>query len=230
MTGDSGSGDGSSRMPASGTGIRVVLADDHEMVREALARILQESGKIQVVAQAKHAAQALEVVRASRPDVVVLDYSMPDQGAPAVIVKLLRLPAPARILVLTVHENIHYAVRALESGAHGYLIKSAAVDELVEAIETVHRGRLYLSPRVSQDVLQHLRRPRRQRVGLDSLSEREFDLLRMLGAGKTLQRCAEQMKVSTSTASTYRSRILDKLGLKSTAELIRFALDHDIVG
>jgi DNA-binding NarL/FixJ family response regulator len=206
------------------------LADDHEMVREALARILEDSGRISVVAQASDATEALKAVQDSAPEVVVLDYSMPGQDAPALIEQILQSSRDTKILVLTVHENIHYAIRALEAGADGYLIKSAAVDELVEGIETVHRRRTYLSPRVSQEVLQHLRRPKRERVGLDALSQREFDLLRMLGVGKTLQQCAVQMKVSTSTASTYRARILEKLNLTSTAELIRFAIDHDVAG
>jgi len=162
--------------------------------------------------------------------VVVLDYSMPSQDAPAVIEKLLRLSPRIKILVLTVHENIHYAVRVLEAGAHGYLIKSAAVDELVEGIDTVHHGGIHVSRQISQEVLQHLRRPKRERVGLASLSQREFDLLRMLGAGKSLQESAKQMKISTSTASTYRARIMDKLKLTTTAELIRFALEHDFSG
>jgi DNA-binding NarL/FixJ family response regulator len=210
--------------------IRVVLADDHEMVREALARILEESGKITIVAQASDGAQTLDAVRLLQPEVIVLDYSMPNQDAPQVIERLLRQSPHVRILVLTVHENIHYAVRVLESGAHGYLIKSAAVDELVKGIDTVRQGRIYISPRVSQEVLHHLRRPKRERVGLESLSQREFDFLRILGAGKTLQQCAKQMKISTSTASTYRARIMDKLNLRSTAELIRFALEQDVVG
>ena len=210
------------------TPIRVVLAHDHDMVRQALARILEESGRVKVVAQARDGRQVLDAVRDAQPQVVVLDYSMPGQDAPAVIEKLLRLYSGVKILILTVHENIHSAVRVLEAGAHGYLIKSAAVDELVEAIDTVHQGRVYVSPRVSQEVLEHLRRPKRQRVGLQSLSQREFDLLRMLGSGKTLQQCAQQMKIGTSTASTYRARIMEKLGLTSTAELIRFALEHGI--
>jgi len=208
--------------------IRVVLADDHEMVREALARILDECGRIRVVAQASNAAQALGAVRNSKPDVLVLDYSMPAQDAPQTIERLLRSAPELKILVLTVHENIHYALRVLESGAHGYLIKSGAVEELVEGIESVHQGRIYVSPRISQEVLQHLRRPKSQRSGLESLSQREFAFLRILGAGKSLQECAKQMKISTSTASTYRARIMEKLNLSSTAELIRFALENDV--
>ncbi len=210
--------------------IRVVLADDHEMVRQALARILQESGVVDVVDQAHDGPHTLDVVQASQPEVVVLDYSMPGQDAALVIEGLLRLSPQIKILILTVHENIHYAVRILEAGAHGYLIKSAAVEQLVEAIQTVHQGGIYLSPQVAQEVLRHLRQPKRQRVGLESLSQREFDFLRLLGAGRTLQEAARQMKISPSTASTYRSRIMEKLNLSSTAELIRFALEQDIVG
>ncbi|MEM9657565.1 MAG: response regulator transcription factor [Planctomycetota bacterium] len=217
-------------MPTLTTQIRVVLADDHEMVREALARILDDSGKVIVVAQACSSEQTIEMVRASQPEVVVLDYSMPSGDASATIGAALRASPGVKVLMLTVHENIHYAIRALEAGAAGYLIKSAAVDELVEGIETVHRGGIYLSPKVSPEVLQHLRQPKRQRVGLASLSQREFDLLRLLGAGKTLSECAAQMDVSSSTASTYRSRIMEKLNLSSTAEMIRFALEHDFLG
>jgi len=149
---------------------------------------------------------------------------------PSIIERLLRDDPQLKILVLTVHENIHYAVRVLESGAHGYLIKAAAVAELVNAIEAVHRGEMFISPAIATPVLQHLRRPRRERIGLESLSEREFAFLRHIGAGKSLQECARLMNVSPSTASTYRARILEKLNLQSTQELIRFALEHSIVG
>jgi DNA-binding NarL/FixJ family response regulator len=210
--------------------IRVVLADDHAMVREALAQILGESGSLRVVGQAADGAEALEVVAATRPDVLVLDYSMPKLNTPLAIASLLRRWPDLKILVLTVHENIHYAVKVLESGAHGYVVKSAAVAELVEAITAVSAGDVYISPRVSQGVLQHLRRLKRDRVGLEALSQREFELLRVLGAGLSLKECARRLNISTSSASTYRARLMEKLNLHSTAEIIRFALENDIVG
>lgn len=208
----------------------VVLADDHAMVRESLARVLEDSGSITVKGQASDGLQLLEVVRKARPDCVVLDYSMPKLDAPHAIERLVREHKQLKILVLTVHENVHYAVRALEAGAHGYMIKSAAVDELVDAIDTVSRGSVYISPQVSQDVWSQLRRPKRDRLGLESLSQREFDALRIFGGGAGLQECAQQMNVSTSTVSTYRSRILEKLNLSTTAELIRFAIENKVVG
>ncbi len=206
----------------------VVLADDHAMVRESLARVLQDSGSITIQGQASDGQQLLEVVRACRPDCVVLDYSMPRLDAPHAIEKLLAEHKSLKILVLTVHENVHYAVRALEAGAHGYMIKSAAVEELVEAISAVSRGEIYVSPKVAQEVWQQLRRPKRDRLGLEALSQREFDALRILGGGASLQECAAQMNVSTSTVSTYRSRILEKLNLPSTAAMIRFAIENRV--
>jgi DNA-binding NarL/FixJ family response regulator len=170
------------------------------------------------------------VVREQHPDCVVLDYSMPKLDAPHAIERLTARHPQLKILVLTVHENVHYAVRALEAGAHGYMIKSAAVDELVEAIQAVSRGDVYISPKVSPEVWMQLRRPKRERMGLEALSQREFDVLRILGGGVSLQECAEQMKVSTSTVSTYRARILEKLNLTSTAELIRFAIENKVSG
>jgi DNA-binding NarL/FixJ family response regulator len=210
--------------------IRVVLADDHAMVREALAQILNDSGSIEVVGQAADGAEAIDVVATTRPDVIILDYSMPRLNALAVIEKLLGRTPDLKILILTVHENIHYAVKVLESGAHGYVVKSAAAAELVEAVKLVSGGEVYISPKVSQGVLQHLRRPKKDRVGLEALSQREFEMLRVLGAGLCLTECARRLHVSTSSASTYRSRLMEKLNLHSTAEIIRFALENDIVG
>lgn len=211
------------------TPIQVLLVDDHEMVREALARILEASGRVSIVAQAGSGDEALSLAQSAQPEVVVLDYTLQNQDAPQVAASLLKALPEVKILVLTVHENIHYAVRVLETGAHGYLIKSAAVEELVEAIETVYEGRIYLSQKISDEVLQHLRKPKRDRVGLESLSQREFDFLRLLGSGKSLQDTAKLMDITTSTASTYRSRIIEKLNLSSTADLIRYAIEHDVV-
>jgi DNA-binding NarL/FixJ family response regulator len=210
--------------------IRVVLADDHAMVREALAQILQESGCIRVVGQAADGPGAIEAVTKTRPGVLVLDYSMPGLSAPEVLSSLQRLQPELKVLVLTVHENIHYCVKALECGAHGYVIKSAAVGDLVDAIKAVSAGEVYISPKVSQKVIQHLRRPKKDRVGLEALSQREFELLRVLGAGMSLKESAERLNISTSSASTYRSRLMEKLNLRTTAEVIRFALENDIVG
>lgn len=210
--------------------IRVLLADDHAMVREALVQVLADSGAVRVVAQAASGPEALAEAARTRPDVAVLDYSMPGLDPATAIQELLHSRPELKVLVLTVHENIHYAVKVLESGAHGYVVKSAAVGELVEAIEAVWSGEIYISPKVSQRVFQHLRKPKRDRVGLEALSQRELELLRALGSGMSLKECARHLNITTSTASTYRARLMEKLNLTTTAEVIRFALENDIVG
>ncbi len=212
------------------TPISVVLADDHTMVREALARVLESVGRLTIVGQASDGAELLEIVAKTHPACVVIDYTMPKLDAPQVIKLLLERHPRIKILVLTVHENYHYAVKALECGAHGYLIKSAAMDELLAAIRAVTSGQIYVSSNISEEVFSRLRRRKRDREGLDLLSQREFDLLRILGAGNSLQECARRMNISNSSASTYRARIMEKLGLESTAELIRFAVENGIDG
>src|SRR5439155_26120021 len=194
------------------------------------SQVLEESGSIQVVGQAADGPSVMEIVARTQPDVLVLDYSMPKLDTPSAIDTLLGRSSSLKIVILTVHENIHYAVKVLESGAHGYVVKSAAVGELVEAIKAVSTGEIYISPKVSQRVIQHLRRPKKDRVGLEALSQREFEMLRVLGAGMSLKECARHLKVSTSSASTYRTRLMEKLNLHSTAEVIRFALENEIVG
>jgi DNA-binding NarL/FixJ family response regulator len=210
--------------------ISVILADDHTMVRESLARVLDDSGVISVVGQIGDGLELLQFVKQVTPECLVMDYSMPNHDPTEVIRKLLSEFKTLKILVLTVHENIHYAVRTLEAGAHGYLIKSAAVDELVDAIQTIKDGNVYISKKISTEVWAQLTRPRGKRDGLDALSQREFDVLRIIGGGASLQECAQQLNISVSTVSTYRGRVLEKLNLVSTSDLVRFAIENKCVG
>jgi len=209
--------------------ISVILADDHAMVRESLARVLDACGEISVVGQVGDGIELVKLAKQIRPDCLVMDYSMPRHEPTEVIKQLLGDFKSLKILVLTVHENVHYAVRTLEAGAHGYLIKSAAVDELVDAIRTIKDGDVYISKKISPDVWTLLRRPRGKRDGLESLSQREFDVLRILGGGASLQQCAQQLRVSVSTVSTYRGRVLEKLNLNTTSDLVRFAIENGLV-
>lgn len=208
--------------------ISIILADDHEMVRESLARVLDSCDEINVVGQVGCGTKLVSEVRAKRPECLVMDYSMPYHQPVEVIGRLLDEFKQLKIMMLTVHENIHYAVRTLEAGAHGYLIKSAAFDELVDGIKTIQRGDVYISKKVSPDVWTLLRKPKRKRAGVDSLSHREYDVLQLLGSGGTLQDCANKLDVSVSTISTYRGRILEKLGLESTSELVRFVIENNL--
>ncbi len=208
--------------------VNVVLADDHVMVREALARVLEVSGEINVVGQASNGTELQEVIQRKRPDCLVMDYSMPEHQPIELIPQLLQKYPDLKILVLTVHENVHYAVRVLQAGAHGYLIKSAAVEELVDAIDSVRKGDVYISKKISPEVWTHLRQPAQKRKGVESLSQREFDVLRLLGSGVSLQQCASTLNIGVSTVSTYRGRILDKLNLETTTDLVRFAIENGL--
>lgn len=203
--------------------------DDHAMVREALAQLLEESGRVEIVGHAADRHEAVSAAIEHRPEVLVLDYNIPGGGALPVIEHLARALPETRVLVLTVHESSHYAVRVIEAGAHGFLTKSAAARELVDAIRTVHAGRIHVPADLSAPVMLHLRNPRRDRLGVASLSARELEMLRLLGSGAGLKEAARYLGIGTSTASTYRTRILEKLELSSTGELIRFALEHGLV-
>lgn len=205
--------------------IRVVLADDHVMMREGLASIVDGQRGIRVVAQADGGHSAVRLTEEHQPDVLVLDYSMPDLQGPAVLGQLRAAGCSTRCLVLSTHESVPYATQSLSAGAQGYVVKSAAVEELVDAILRVQSGQRYLSRSLEGRMAANLvARPK----GLDDLSTREFELLGQLGHARSLQEAAAIMRVSGSTASTYRARLMKKLGLRSTAEIIRFALENDI--
>ncbi len=209
--------------------VRVVLADDHTMVRQALSQVLEEtSDRIQVVGQASNGIEAVQLVEELRPDVLILDYTMPELDGPGVIKAVRERELPVKLLVLTVHEDVHYAVTILERGADGFVVKSAAVEELVTAIDSVRGGGTYISPKIAQQVQEQLERARKKRSGLNALSPREFDVLRAFGCGMGISECARQLDLSKTTVATYRSRIMAKLGLKSTAEIIRYALEHGV--
>jgi len=210
--------------------IRVAIVDDHAMVRQALASVLGDDESLEVVAQGEDTSEAVRIVREENPDVLVLDYNMPGGGALPVLEEIARTDSRVRTLVLTVHESPHYAVRVIEAGAQGFLVKSSAVEELVDAIGAVRRGEIYITPNMSRDVIDQLRRPRGSRVGIDALSTREFELLRILGSGRGLKEGALDLRISVSTASTYRARIMKKLNLSSTSELIRFAIENGLTG
>ncbi|HXV37156.1 MAG TPA: response regulator transcription factor [Myxococcota bacterium] len=209
--------------------IRVAIVDDHAMIRVALASVLEDDDDIEVIGLGESIDDAERIARESAPDVLVLDYNLPGGGSLPLLEQIARSRSPVRVLVLTVHESVHYAVRAIESGARGFMVKSSAVEELISAIRAVNAGEVYIPPAFSRSVIEHLRQPKRDRVGLASLSPREFELLRLIGDGMGLKEVAHQLGISVSTASTYRARVMEKLNLSSTSDLIRFAFENQLV-
>lgn len=210
--------------------VSIVLADDHAMVRESLALLLGRTPGIGRVIQAHDGAEAVTAVAREQADIAVLDYSMPGLDGLSAAERILREQPRTRVLILTMHEQLDYAVRALGLGIHGYVLKSGAVLELLDAIRAVLAGDTYVSPEIRAQLASELPERMVRRGGLDTLSAREFEMLRLLGRGLRISDCATAMQVSESTASTYRRRIEQKLGLKSTGEIVRFAVEHGIVG
>lgn len=209
--------------------IKVLIADDHAMVREGLCRILDEPDDISVVGQADNGRTAVKLAKQTEPDVVVLDYVMPELDGFGATEQIRGLLPNAKVLILTVHDNIQFAIRVLEAGAHGFLLKEEAPAQLIEAVRRTHAGKIPISPKIMEKLMARIRHGKKAKAGIDALSTREFELVRHLGSGKSLRDCARLMCVSESTVSTYRSRVLKKLGLNTTGNLIRFALENKLV-
>ena len=205
--------------------IRVFVADDHEIVRVGLRRILAESPDIEVVGEAATFDALLDQLAEARPEIVILDVSMP---GPGFLESLRQLGERGlRVLVLSMHPESQFAARALKGGASAYLSKERTPDELIRAIHRVHAGGTYMTPSLAADLA--VSDPTDD--GLpphERLSEREFQVLLLLGEGRTVGEISRTLSLSPKTVSTYRARILDKLELHSTADLVRYALQHEL--
>jgi len=208
--------------------IRLVIADDHVIVRDGLKLIVAQSHDIKVVGEAGDAATTLEVCAALKPDVLLLDVSMPGPGILELIPQLKALQAGLHVLVLSVHPEEHYGKRVLKAGADGYLTKNHSSQALSSAIRQVNSGRKYLTPSLAEQLAVDLSRTSDE-GSPEALSNREYEVLLQLGAGKSVVQVARELALSPKTVRTYRGRILDKLNLKSTAELIFYAVNHQIV-
>ena len=207
---------------------KVMIVDDHAIIREGLRRIIEGETSMTVVGEAESGEKALEVAQKVDPDIIILDISMPEMDGFDCMEHLRRLVPDAKILVLTMHDSLQHAVRMLESGAHGFLLKDSVSKELLTAVETVLEGRSYICPRTTEKMA-GLYRSGGGGGRLEVLSSREFQVLRHLGAGRSLKETAESMCISEKTVSTYRSRILEKLGLNTTADIIRCALEEGLL-
>ena len=207
--------------------IRVLVADDHAVVRRGLRQMLAETGDVAVAAEAATAAEALDLVRAQAFDVVVLDLSLPGRGGLDLLGEIKALRPELAVLVLTMHPERQYAVRALKAGAAGYLTKETAPDLLVDALRRVAAGGRYVSPGLAEALADHVEKGR-EGAPHESLSDREFAVFRMLAAGRTVGQIAEELSLSVKTVSTYRTRLLEKMGLASNAELMQYAFRHKL--
>lgn len=207
--------------------IRVVLADDHAMLRHGLASLLNDQADMRVVAEAGSADELLAALPAAAADVLVSDVAMPGPGLLPLLATLKRDFPRVRTIVLSMYSEEQYAARALKGGAVGYLTKDRSPEFLVEAVRKVMTGRLYVTPSLAESLAAGLTHD--EQAPHETLSDREFAVLKAIGAGRSMKEVAGSLGISPKTVSTYRLRILEKLGAKSNAELVRYALKHGLV-
>jgi DNA-binding NarL/FixJ family response regulator len=208
--------------------IRLAIADDHPIVREGLRRIAVDDAGISVVGEAATAAELFRLLDAAAVDVVLLDVSMPGATFVETLVELRERHPTVKVLVLSVHPEDQWAMRALRAGAAGYLTKDRSPEQLVHAIRRVARGGKYVSETLAERLAGLVDHGKTQ-APHERLSDREFEVLRALGSGMTVKDVAQQLNLSSKTVSTYRTRLLDKMGLESKADLVRYVVSHDLL-
>jgi DNA-binding NarL/FixJ family response regulator len=207
--------------------IRVVIADDHTILREGLKQVLLAAGDMEVMGEAGDGPQTLQAIRSNDCDVLILDMSMPGRSGMDLIKQIKAEKPRVRILVLSMHAEQQYAVRAIKSGASGYLTKDSASTQLVTAIRRVAAGGAFISAEVAEQLALGAM-PNAERPLHSSLSDREFQVFRMLVAGATVSDIAERLNLSSKTVSTHKARLLEKLNLSNQTELVHYALRHGL--
>ena len=208
--------------------IRVLVADDHAVVRRGLLQILEEAPDMIAAGEASTGREVLQAVQKHDYDVIVLDIAMPEGSGLEVLQQLQGLKPDLSVLILSMYPEKQYAVRALKAGAAGYLTKESAPDELIAAIRKVAQGGKYVTRSLAEKLAATLG-GELEKEPHETLSDREYQVIRLLAAGKTVTGIATELSLSVKTVSTYRARILDKLNLENTAEIIRYAFEHGLV-
>jgi len=208
--------------------IKILIADDHPVVRKGLKEIIEETPDMVVGGEASNGQEALEKVRKGDIDIVVLDIAMPGRSGLDTLKQLKSENPELSVLVLSMYPEEQYAVRVLRAGASGYLTKESAPDELIAAIRKASVGRKYISSSLAEKLAFDLEIDA-ERPLHETLSDREYEVMRMIASGKTVKEIGEELFLSVKTISTYRSRILEKMRMKSNAELTHYAIKHRLV-
>jgi DNA-binding NarL/FixJ family response regulator len=209
--------------------IRLLIADDHPVVRQGLRRIVADHPGIEVVGEAVSGDEVLAAFPRLPADVVLLDIAMPGPGFLQVLERLRAEHPSVAVLVLSVHPEDQYAVRALRSGAAGYLTKDHSPEQLVEAIRKVYRGGRYVSPTLAERLAADLATAGTGQSPHEGLSHREYEVLCLLGSGRTVKEISSELRLSPKTVSTYRARVLEKMQVSSNADLVRYAAQHGLI-
>jgi len=208
--------------------IRVLIADDHAIVREGLKQILADTKDIVVAAEAENGLEAVKLCRKNECQVMLLDISMPDRNGIEVLKQVKKETPKLSVLMLSMHREDQYAIRALKAGAAGYLNKQSAPKELVNAIRQVSKGQKYISSALAQELARQIGEDQ-DRPLHETLSDREYQTLTMIASGKSVTDIANELTLSVKTVSEYRSRLLAKMKLKNSAELTHYAIKHRLV-
>lgn len=220
-------------MPARTQKIKVMIADDHAILRAGLRMLVNAQADMEVVSEAPDGEQAVRVARETRPDVALLDLTMPRVGGMKALQEMARDCREIRVLVLTMHDDPAYLRSALAAGASGYLLKRAVDAELIAAIRAVHRGGVFVDPRLASVLVQDVIAKRSAKADsarpANILSRRELQVLRLVARGYTSAEIAKQIFVGVKTIETYRSRLAEKLGLSTRSDLIRFAVQMGLL-
>jgi two-component system invasion response regulator UvrY len=208
--------------------IRILIVDDHSIVRKGLRQIVAECPGMSIAGEAADGQEALEMVRQHDFDVAIVDIAMPGRGGLEVLRDLKTERPRLKIIVLSMYSEEQYAVRSLRDGASAYLTKASAPDELITAIKTVAAGKRYITASVAERLVGYLD-DSPSRMAHESLSDREMQVLVLIGSGNQVKDIGQQLSLSVKTVSTYRTRLLEKMGMETTAQLIRYAIQHDLV-
>jgi len=208
--------------------IKILIVDDHAIVREGLNRIIQTEKDMHVAGMAKDGSEVIRLLLENEIDVIVLDISMPGKSGLDLIKDVKQLQPLVKILMLSMYPEERFALRSIKAGASGYLTKEMAPEEIVNAIRTIHSGRKYITSALADMIADELQNPT-ENIPHELLSDREFEVLCMLAVGKPVVEIAVALSLSESTVSTYRMRILQKMGLKTTSDLIHYGIDHGLV-
>ena len=208
--------------------IKILIADDHAIVREGLKQILKDSPDMAVEGEADRGMDVLNKIKIMKYDIILLDISMPDISGLEVLKELKRQKPKLPVLMLSIHPEEQYAVRALRAGASGYLTKASAPEELLGAIRRVSQGRKYITASLAEKLASYLDTDMEKPLH-EHLSDREFQVLCLIASGKTVTQIAEELTLSVKTISTYRTRILVKMKIKTNAEITRYAIENHLV-
>jgi DNA-binding NarL/FixJ family response regulator len=210
--------------------IKVILADDHQLFREGLANLLAESKEVEVIAQAVNGKDAIDKAKQFRPDVMIMDINMPEMDGVEATSQLLKEIPEMKIIGLSIHANKQYIQGMLEAGSSGYLFKNCSFDELIKAIQTVHCGKKYLSEKITDILIQEYLNKKEIGTSITSeLTDRESEILKLIAEGISVSDISNQLFVSIKTINTHKQHILEKLNLKTTTDIIKFALKKGII-